>query len=232
MQPESFADVLRSVPLFVSVVTVGRGGAENGLTVSWAAPVSFDPPHFMIAVDRHHYSADFLRSTKNFAVNVLRADQQKIAGQFARQSFAGEDKLAGLKLRESQTGAASSPPSTRWGITCSWWGRWSTRACRARATRSPRPSPGSGTRRRGRPAGGEGDAAPHPDPLPAERGEGAESAPSPPAERGEGAECAPSPPPPQSVERGLNALPLPPQSGEKGLNALPLPPRSGGRGLG
>jgi flavin reductase (DIM6/NTAB) family NADH-FMN oxidoreductase RutF len=114
MQPESFADVLRSVPLFVSVVTVGRGGAENGLTVSWAAPVSFEPPHFMIAVDRHHYSADFLRSTKNFAVNVLRADQARIAGQFAKQSMAGEDKLAGLKLKESQTGAAILADALAW----------------------------------------------------------------------------------------------------------------------
>jgi flavin reductase (DIM6/NTAB) family NADH-FMN oxidoreductase RutF len=106
MKPEQFAEVLRKVPLVVTVVTVGRGGAENGLTVSWAAPVSFDPPQFMIAVDRHHYSVDFLKSTKNFAINVLRSDQAKLAGQFARQSIAHEDKLAGVRTREGDTGAA------------------------------------------------------------------------------------------------------------------------------
>jgi flavin reductase (DIM6/NTAB) family NADH-FMN oxidoreductase RutF len=106
MKPELFAEVLRKVPLVVSVVTVGRGGAENGLTVSWAAPVSFDPPQFMIAVDRHHYSVDFLQSTRNFAINILRADQQKLAGQFAKQSMAHEDKLAGVRTREGETGAA------------------------------------------------------------------------------------------------------------------------------
>lgn len=114
MKPESFAEVLRKVPLVVSVVTVGRGGAENGLTVSWAAPVSFEPPQFMIAVDKHHFSVDFLQSTKNFAVNILRADQQRIAGQFARQSMAGEDKLAGLRLKESQTGAAILADALAW----------------------------------------------------------------------------------------------------------------------
>lgn len=106
MKPELFADVLRDFPLVVSVVTVGRGGAENGLTVSWASPVSFDPPQFMFAVDRHHYSVDFLRSTRNFAINVLRAGQERLAGHFARQSMQGEEKLDVVATRDSQTGAA------------------------------------------------------------------------------------------------------------------------------
>ncbi len=71
----AFEEVLKHFPLPVTVVTVGRGGAENALTVSWACPVSFDPPHILIAVDRLHY-LDFLRSTKNFALNLLRADQR------------------------------------------------------------------------------------------------------------------------------------------------------------
>ena len=106
MKPEAFAEVLRRVPLMVSVVTVGRGGAENALTVSWVSPVSFDPPQFMISVDRHHYSMDFLQSTKNFAINLLRADQQRLAGHFARQSMSNEDKLAPVKTHEATTGAA------------------------------------------------------------------------------------------------------------------------------
>jgi flavin reductase (DIM6/NTAB) family NADH-FMN oxidoreductase RutF len=106
MKSELFADVLRKVPLVVSVVTVGRGGAENGLTVSWVSPVAFDPPMFMIALDRHHYSMDFLQSTKNFAINVLRSDQQRLAGLFARQSMSNEDKLAPVKTHEATTGAA------------------------------------------------------------------------------------------------------------------------------
>jgi flavin reductase (DIM6/NTAB) family NADH-FMN oxidoreductase RutF len=106
MKPELFAEVLRDFPLVVSVVTVGRGGAENGLTVSWASPVSFDPPQFMFAVDRHHYSVDFLRSTRNFAINVLGKGQERLAGHFARQSMQGEEKLDAVRTGESQTGAA------------------------------------------------------------------------------------------------------------------------------
>ncbi len=106
MTPEKFADTLRGFPLAVSVVTVGRGGADNALTVSWAAPVAFDPPHFMIAVDEHHYSVDFLKSTRNFCVNVLREGQERLAGRFARQSMTQEDKLEAIPVREGETGAA------------------------------------------------------------------------------------------------------------------------------
>jgi flavin reductase (DIM6/NTAB) family NADH-FMN oxidoreductase RutF len=105
MDPSSFVEVLRKFPLAVSVVTVGRGGAENALTVSWATPASFEPPMFLVAVDRLHYSVDFVKSTRNFAVNVLAEGQERLAGQFARQAMQGEDKLAGVARREGQTGA-------------------------------------------------------------------------------------------------------------------------------
>jgi flavin reductase (DIM6/NTAB) family NADH-FMN oxidoreductase RutF len=106
MHSQSFQQVLQKFALPVTVVTVGRGGAENGLTVSWVSPVSFDPPQIMFAADRSHYSVDFLRSTKNFVVNVLRGGQNRLAAQFARQSMTSEDKLALVATRESETGAA------------------------------------------------------------------------------------------------------------------------------
>jgi flavin reductase (DIM6/NTAB) family NADH-FMN oxidoreductase RutF len=106
MPAQSFQQVLQKFALPVTVVTVGRGGAENGLTVSWVSPVSFDPPRIMFAADRSHYSVDFLRSTRNFVVNVLRSGQTRLAAHFARQSMTTEDKLALVATRESETGAA------------------------------------------------------------------------------------------------------------------------------
>ena len=110
----AFEEVLKRFPLPVSVVTVGRGGAENALTVSWACPVSFDPPHILIAVDRLHYSVDFLESTKNFALNLLKADQRKMAGRFARQSFTGEDKFEAASTHAGATGAALFDDALAW----------------------------------------------------------------------------------------------------------------------
>ncbi|HEX8908211.1 MAG TPA: flavin reductase family protein [Anaeromyxobacteraceae bacterium] len=106
MDKDAFTQVLQKFPLPVTVVTVGRGGAENALTVSWVCPASFDPPQIMFAADLHHYSVDFLRSTKNFAVNVLREGQTRLAAHFSRQSMAHEDKLAAATTREGDSGAA------------------------------------------------------------------------------------------------------------------------------
>jgi flavin reductase (DIM6/NTAB) family NADH-FMN oxidoreductase RutF len=114
MDSSTFTEALRKYPLAVDVVTVGRGGAENALTVSWATPASFDPPMFLVALDRLHYSIDFVKSTKNFAVNVLGEGQERLAGQFARQSMQGEDKLAGVPVREGATGAPILTEAVAW----------------------------------------------------------------------------------------------------------------------
>jgi flavin reductase (DIM6/NTAB) family NADH-FMN oxidoreductase RutF len=106
MDKDAFTQALQKLSLPVTVVTVGRGGAENALTVSWVCPASFDPPRILFAADSHHYSVDFLKSTKNFAVNILREGQQRFAGHFARQSMMHEDKLQAMEHREGTTGAA------------------------------------------------------------------------------------------------------------------------------
>ncbi|MGD0836060.1 MAG: flavin reductase family protein [Polyangia bacterium] len=108
MSKHDFSDVLAKIPYGVSVVTMGRGGAqvENGLTVSWLSQVSFDPPMLMIAIDRLHYSLDLLRSTKNFCVNLLAADQAGLAGRFAQQATIGGGKLADVAQRIADSGAA------------------------------------------------------------------------------------------------------------------------------
>ena len=106
MGDEKMMQALEKIPYGVAVVTVGRGSAENGLTVSWMSQVSFDPPMIAVAIDKVHYSEEFLRSTKTFVVNLLGEDQKKIAGHFARESMAGDNKLASLNTRASDGGAA------------------------------------------------------------------------------------------------------------------------------
>ena len=106
MAKDKISEALDKFPLGVGVATLGRGGAESGLTISWMTPVSFEPLHVMIAVDKLHYSVDFLKSTKSFVLNILKSDQNKLAAQFAARSMTGENKLAGVATQESQTGAA------------------------------------------------------------------------------------------------------------------------------
>jgi len=103
---EPVSQVVGKLPYGVYVVTVGRGGAENGLTVSWLSQASFDPPMVVLAVDKLHYSEEILRSTKTFVVNVLGDDQKKLAAQFARETIAGENKLSEVPTHPADGGAA------------------------------------------------------------------------------------------------------------------------------
>jgi len=106
MDETKFADVLVKLANVVSVVTVGRGGVENGLTVSWVTPVAFEPPQLLIAIDKLHYSVEFLDSTKSFVVNLLAKGQNRLAAHFARQSFSDAEKLENIPTREAPSGAA------------------------------------------------------------------------------------------------------------------------------
>jgi flavin reductase (DIM6/NTAB) family NADH-FMN oxidoreductase RutF len=106
--------VLQKIPYGVSVVTVGRGGVENALTVSWMSQVSFEPPHVMVAIDKLHYSEELLRSTGSFVVNLLDAEQKRLAAHFARQSVVGEDKLASVATRPAPSGAAILTDALGW----------------------------------------------------------------------------------------------------------------------
>lgn len=106
--------VLDKLPYGISVVTAGRGGVESGLTVSWMSQVSFDPPHLMIAVDKLHYTEEFLRTSKNFVVNILGEDQKRIAAQFARESVVGEDKFAKLATRTAPSGGVILCDALAW----------------------------------------------------------------------------------------------------------------------
>lgn len=104
MNADQIKNALETIPYAVSVVTVGQGGVENGLTVSWFSQVSFEPPMIMISVDSKHYSVEFLHSTKNFTLNLLAAGQEKIAGHFAKASDSQSGKLDGFASRESESG--------------------------------------------------------------------------------------------------------------------------------
>ncbi|MBI5545868.1 MAG: flavin reductase [Deltaproteobacteria bacterium] len=82
--------------------------------MSWLSQVSFEPPMIMFSVDKKHYSEELLRSTRTFVVNVLAENQVKLAGHFAKQAMAGEDKLASVATREADSGARILTDALAW----------------------------------------------------------------------------------------------------------------------
>jgi len=104
MSESTFSKQLARIPYGVSVVTVGIGGAENGLTISWLSQVSFDPPMLMFAIDKKHYSTELVEDIPAFVVNLLAAGQAELAGHFAKQSMTQEKKLDSYETKTLDSG--------------------------------------------------------------------------------------------------------------------------------
>jgi flavin reductase (DIM6/NTAB) family NADH-FMN oxidoreductase RutF len=104
MSDKAFATELAKIPYGVSVVTVGLGGSENGLTVSWLTQVSFEPPMLLFAIDKKHYSTELVEDVPSFVVNLLREDQANVAGHFARASTTKKRKIDEFPTRQTNNG--------------------------------------------------------------------------------------------------------------------------------
>jgi flavin reductase (DIM6/NTAB) family NADH-FMN oxidoreductase RutF len=92
-------DALCKIHYGVHVVTLGLGGVENGLTVSWLTQVSHEPPMLAFSIARTHYSRELLDDNPVFVVNILKDDQADVASHFAKASVEGEDKIARFPTR-------------------------------------------------------------------------------------------------------------------------------------
>ncbi len=94
VDPEDFREALGCFATGVTVITaVGPRGELIGITVNSFNSVSLDPPLILFSPNRRAYSLRSFLSTQAFAVNILRAGQEKISDRFAR---ALEDKFSGI----------------------------------------------------------------------------------------------------------------------------------------
>lgn len=76
----------------VTVVTVRSGDVVHGATVNAFMSVSLDPPLVMVSLDRRSTACDLLDGS-GFGVNVLGADQERLAMQFAGKPSLSEGEV-------------------------------------------------------------------------------------------------------------------------------------------
>jgi flavin reductase (DIM6/NTAB) family NADH-FMN oxidoreductase RutF len=89
----SFREAMASVCTPVSVVTAIAGDRPHGTTVSAFASLSLSPPMVLVSLDRGSDLLALVRETGAFGVNVLAADQTRLALTFAGK---GEQKFRGV----------------------------------------------------------------------------------------------------------------------------------------
>jgi flavin reductase (DIM6/NTAB) family NADH-FMN oxidoreductase RutF len=78
----------------VTVVTALTGqDRPTGVTMNAIAPLSLDPPQFLINLDLGSETLAAISVSRRFCINFLRADQGAVSGCFARR---GAEKFEGI----------------------------------------------------------------------------------------------------------------------------------------
>lgn len=84
-----FIDAMSRAVNGVSIVTTDGPLGRFGLTVSSMTSVSAEPPLLLVCINRSSAAHDAIRDNGKFAINVLGAQQQKLAAVFAGNSEYG-----------------------------------------------------------------------------------------------------------------------------------------------
>lgn len=113
VDPEAFRAALSRFASGVTVVTVATEQTLHGMTASSFASVSLEPPRILVCLDKSSRTRALLAGT--FAVNILRADQQAIARDFAH---AGDKPFGSLSHEIGASGAPLLHGAIAW-IECS-----------------------------------------------------------------------------------------------------------------
>lgn len=80
---EEFKAALSGFASGVTVITTGEDRNLHGMTATAFASVSLDPPLILVVVHRRNRTAEIIRRTREFAVNVLADHHQPVASYFA-----------------------------------------------------------------------------------------------------------------------------------------------------
>lgn len=101
-------------PTGVTVVTWFDENGKNGITVNSFTSVSLDPPLALVSIDKKANSYTQMQN-KNFTINVLAADQEAIAWQFAGR------EQEGLTIPWSEQGESPSIEGAAAQFKCKPW---------------------------------------------------------------------------------------------------------------
>jgi flavin reductase (DIM6/NTAB) family NADH-FMN oxidoreductase RutF len=95
------AKALASLTTGIYVLTVADGEHLHGMSSSWVAQVSGEPPLFTAAVDNGHFSCALLKRTGVFGLNVVGARGKELEDYFYSSQARRPDNLVGLEYELS-----------------------------------------------------------------------------------------------------------------------------------
>jgi flavin reductase (DIM6/NTAB) family NADH-FMN oxidoreductase RutF len=98
-----FRRVMGSFASGVTVVTVMEGDVPRGFTASAVSSLSLEPRMLLVCVSQHSTTLNVIKESGSFVVNVLSAQQQEVAQQFATRAT---ERFDGIRWRPGRVSGA------------------------------------------------------------------------------------------------------------------------------
>lgn len=116
---DAFLKAMRELAGGVAVVTVGKGPDRTGFTATSVESLSAEPPRLFVSVSESSSSWKVLQKYPSFAVNILRANHQGLADQFAgRGGLQGLERYRGVNWTSLSTDGAAILDDALAAIDC------------------------------------------------------------------------------------------------------------------
>jgi 3-hydroxy-9,10-secoandrosta-1,3,5(10)-triene-9,17-dione monooxygenase reductase component len=96
--PELFREVFGRFTTGVVVITSASPSGTGGMTVNALCSLSLDPPLTLVCFENDARTLPIVREAGRFAVNILGASQEQLAGLFASK-LPEDEKLDGVPYR-------------------------------------------------------------------------------------------------------------------------------------
>lgn len=109
---KDIARLFNSLTHGVYVIGVADGEKVNAFTAACVMLASFNPPHLVVAVNKHHSSYRMMRASGAFTVNVLKATQMDFARNFAGP--ASTEKMTFTPWTTARTGGPLLQEALSW----------------------------------------------------------------------------------------------------------------------
>jgi flavin reductase (DIM6/NTAB) family NADH-FMN oxidoreductase RutF len=102
---DQYKSVMRRWASGVSVLTTHREGGIQGITVSSFCSLSLSPPLVLACIDKKTRSHGLIARHRAFAINVLKAGQERLSEMAAGHAGERGNWLEGFRYRKAETGA-------------------------------------------------------------------------------------------------------------------------------
>ena len=91
------------------LTSIAKDGKPNVMACAWATPVSEEPPIVVVCVSKESYTAELIRQTKEFVINIPTKKLLKALWICGKTSGRDTDKFKKAGLKYSKAKSVKSP---------------------------------------------------------------------------------------------------------------------------